>query len=68
MSCFKREAASGLYAFVEVGRSKQPVRSVLLSHRMSAIIVRELQVKCMFCEIVLKKKDKRKGNIRSTQV
>jgi PIN domain nuclease of toxin-antitoxin system len=44
--------ASGLHAYLEAERSKEHVRSVLLSHTMSAIIVRELQVKRAFSEIV----------------
>ena len=47
--------ASGLYAFLEVGRSKEHVRSVLVSHTVSEIIVRVLQVKRTFSEIVLTK-------------
>ena len=48
----KVRPASGLYAFLEAGRSKEHVRSVLLSHTMSGIIVRELQVKRTFSETV----------------
>ena len=51
----KVRAASGLYEFWEVGRSKEGVRSLLLSHTMSEIIVRESQVKRTFSEIVLTK-------------
>jgi hypothetical protein len=48
----KVRPASGLYAFLEAGGSKEHVRSVLLSLTMSGIIVRELQVKRTFSEII----------------
>jgi hypothetical protein len=48
----KVRPASGLYAFSEAGRSKEHVRSLLLSHTMSEITVRELQVKRTFSETV----------------
>ena len=44
--------ASGLYAFLEVGKSKEHVRSVLVMHTVSEIMVRVLQVKRTFSEIV----------------
>lgn len=41
VSCSKRGAASGLYAFVGVGRRTEHVRSVLLLHIMSGIVASE---------------------------
>ena len=55
--------ASGLYAFLEVGRRKEHVRLLLLSHTMNGIIVRELPVKRTFSEIVLRRS---KTNVRET--
>ena len=53
--------------FLEAGRSKEHVRSVLLSQTMSGIIVRELQVKLTFSETVHTKKEKRKEHISVKQ-
>jgi hypothetical protein len=53
-------SVSGMYAFLEVGRSKEHVRSVLLSHTMSGIIVRELQMKRTFSGIIVTNEEKRK--------
>ena len=47
--------ASGLYAFLDIGRSKEHVRSVLVSHTVSEIFISVLQVKRTFSEIVLTK-------------
>lgn len=55
VSCSKRGAASGLYAFVGVGRRTEHVRSVLLLHIMSGIIIRKLHVKSTLSESVLTK-------------
>ena len=54
---------TGPYVFLEVGRSTEHVRSLLVSHLVRAIVLRALQVKRTFLEIVLTKCVKRNEHV-----